>query len=194
MEQHTWRKNLIAAIERTERITIELLTNDWLRFAGSSLPSGTRAADDSLFKALTSRSSTPRRASAYTPGLHPRLGLPLTRPPDDPSRPRSDAFAASARPRQGRRRRGQSRVRRVLWPRKRPVPPDRIPGQGAIRLAVGFESRRNPLCCLRLVMHQQRGCHEMMQSVAIPLFTPARASLSPAMSYAPAKDEALRPF
>jgi len=40
MEQHSWRKNLVSAIERTERITIELLTNDWLRFEGTSLRSG----------------------------------------------------------------------------------------------------------------------------------------------------------
>ena len=33
MEQHTWRKNLVSAIDRVENATISLLTTEWLRFA-----------------------------------------------------------------------------------------------------------------------------------------------------------------
>ena len=32
MEQHSWRKSLISAIEKTESATINLLTCDWLLY------------------------------------------------------------------------------------------------------------------------------------------------------------------
>jgi hypothetical protein len=32
MEQHTWKRDLVAAIERAAHLTLNLLIGDWLRF------------------------------------------------------------------------------------------------------------------------------------------------------------------
>ena len=68
VEQHTWRKTLLAAIDKTERATISILTGDWLEID----PPTTLPADTSR------RAELARIRQIFVPDLILRLHAVLT--------------------------------------------------------------------------------------------------------------------